>query len=221
MTESMHSIRQSSPARMAARTPNSVVSHPAAVVATDFDEISDSDSEAEERGLVTAEVMDESRKQEEARKQITAQVEVCTVPVPCASCYRPSPPWLLLLLRSLNYLARVVCLSVSQDEAAENNEYHNVSLEDIERRLESSYVHDMGGRGCKDVRLSIDPRGTFMKYWDVVMLVCLLFVAHVTPFEIAYINDPGIGLVVINWIVDSLFVCVRVVWCGVVCVGLQ
>lgn len=119
-----------------------------------------------------------------------------------------------LLLRSLN-LSHVVCLCVPQDEAAENNEYHNVSLEDIERRLESSYVHDMGGRGCKDVRLSIDPRGAFMKYWDVVMLVCLLFVAHVTPFEIAYINDPGIGLVVINWIVDSLFVCVRVV-----CVGL-
>lgn len=55
----------------------------------------------------------------------------------------------------------------------------------------------------------IDPRETFMKYWDVVMLLCLIFVALVTPFEISFLTSPPTALGVLNWIVDGLFVVVR------------
>ena len=64
-----------------------------------------------------------------------------------------------------------------------------VTLEHIERRLAKSFVVKTEKKSCKDVRISIDPRFGFMKRWDVVMIVCLVFTALVTPYEIAFLSE--------------------------------
>ena len=86
-----------------------------------------------------------------------------------------------------------------------NTEYNNVSVEDIERRLKDSFVFDAEERRCTEMRLTIDPRGPFMKHWDVLMMVLILYVALITPFEIGFLEDAGGALVFINRLVDALF----------------
>lgn len=68
-----------------------------------------------------------------------------------------------------------------------------VTLDDIERRLAKSFVVKTEKKSCKDVRIAIDPRGGFMRRWDVVMIMCLLFTATVTPFEIAFLSPDADG----------------------------
>jgi hypothetical protein len=39
----------------------------------------------------------------------------------------------------------------------------------------------------------INPRGWFILIWDICIALVLLFTALVTPFEIAFLPDEGIG----------------------------
>ena len=56
----------------------------------------------------------------------------------------------------------------------------------------------------------IDPSGTFMKRWDLLMLILLMFTATVTPFEVAFLKpNLGDGLFIINRMVDFGFILVR------------
>merc|ERR1719399_2505198 len=45
-----------------------------------------------------------------------------------------------------------------------------------------------------------------MKQWDVVMVVCLLFTAAVTPYEVAFLETEWNALFWLNRLVDLLFV---------------
>ena len=83
--------------------------------------------------------------------------------------------------------------------------YNNVSVEDIEHRLRTSFVYNMEERGCTEMRLTIDPRGEFMKKWDVLMIVLILYVCMVTPFEIGFLGPASGLLLVLNRLVDALF----------------
>jgi len=66
-----------------------------------------------------------------------------------------------------------------------------ITLEHIERRLAKSFVVKTEKKSCKDVRISIDPRDGFMRRWDVVMILCLMFTALVTPYEIAFLAEES------------------------------
>ena len=55
----------------------------------------------------------------------------------------------------------------------------------------------------------IDPRrSSFMSYWDLVMLVSLLFTATITPYEVTFVEEgPCITvLFVLNRVIDFLFI---------------
>jgi len=52
----------------------------------------------------------------------------------------------------------------------------------------------------------IDPNSEYMKYWDVVVVLCLVFTAVVTPFEIAFLKPGYDTLYVVNRFVDLVFV---------------
>lgn len=85
-----------------------------------------------------------------------------------------------------------------------------VTLEDIERRLAKSFVYrGTQKRGCRDMKISIDPRGSFTKRWDLVMIACLIWTALVTPYEIAFLPDSDRESLPLLWwlnrIVDMSF----------------
>jgi len=46
-----------------------------------------------------------------------------------------------------------------------------------------------------------------MKQWDLVMMICLLFTAVLTPFEVAFLQTTLDLLFIINRVVDALFAC--------------
>lgn len=51
----------------------------------------------------------------------------------------------------------------------------------------------------------INPRNKFMKKWDIVMLLLLLYTAVVTPYEVAFLATEWNFLFVLNRFVDALF----------------
>lgn len=99
--------------------------------------------------------------------------------------------------------------SGSEDsDESKDSQYNNVSLEDIERRLAKSYVYKVDTKqDCEDMRLAIDPRSGFSRNWDNAMVLCLLFTAFVTPYEIAFLGTGTGVLLYVNRLVDFLFVC--------------
>eukprot|EP00930_Biecheleria_cincta_P074534 TRINITY_DN6174_c0_g1_i1.p1 TRINITY_DN6174_c0_g1~~TRINITY_DN6174_c0_g1_i1.p1 ORF type:complete len:939 (-),score=131.57 TRINITY_DN6174_c0_g1_i1:150-2966(-) len=53
----------------------------------------------------------------------------------------------------------------------------------------------------------IDPGSEYMKFWDMVVGICLVFTALVTPFEIAFLKpSQELVIAVINRLVDIVFV---------------
>jgi potassium voltage-gated channel Eag-related subfamily H protein 7 len=57
----------------------------------------------------------------------------------------------------------------------------------------------------QDAKCIIDPKSEFQGNWDMVMIVCLLFTAIITPFEVAFITPSFDALWAINRLVDLLF----------------
>ena len=61
---------------------------------------------------------------------------------------------------------------------------------------------------------TIDPRSTFVKYWDILTMSALGFTAFVTPFEVGFFEGGG-GLedapitFVLNRIIDGVVRCGR------------
>ena len=59
-------------------------------------------------------------------------------------------------------------------------------------------------------RWVIDPQGRYMSWWDPITSAALLFVAIVTPAEIAFTTNkpinPVAGLFWINRVVDLVFI---------------
>eukprot|EP00931_Biecheleriopsis_adriatica_P107498 TRINITY_DN8183_c0_g1_i5.p1 TRINITY_DN8183_c0_g1~~TRINITY_DN8183_c0_g1_i5.p1 ORF type:complete len:944 (+),score=150.79 TRINITY_DN8183_c0_g1_i5:57-2888(+) len=53
----------------------------------------------------------------------------------------------------------------------------------------------------------IDPQSNYMKMWDIIVVLCLIFTALVTPYEIAFLK-PGdsMAVTVLNRLVDITFV---------------
>lgn len=56
------------------------------------------------------------------------------------------------------------------------------------------------------LRCMLDPKSVFMQRWDNFIMVLLLFVAFVTPFEVAFLPTKPDGLFAINRIVDAGFI---------------
>jgi len=54
--------------------------------------------------------------------------------------------------------------------------------------------------------LLLDPDTSYLKCWDMVLVICLIFTAIVTPFELAFIQSSSPQfLVTINFLVDFVF----------------
>jgi hypothetical protein len=53
--------------------------------------------------------------------------------------------------------------------------------------------------------LIIDPRTSFMKFWDGFVMVLLIFTAYVTPYEVAFLETRINFLFFINRFVDCVF----------------
>ena len=60
-------------------------------------------------------------------------------------------------------------------------------------------------------RRTIDPRSQFVRIWDGVTVIALIFTAFVTPFEVGFFEKGGIEeapiTFVLNRIIDSIFIC--------------
>ena len=52
----------------------------------------------------------------------------------------------------------------------------------------------------------IDPAGRFMRYWDPITMIALLFTAVVTPAEIAFAEPAYDALYFMNRLIDAIFV---------------
>jgi potassium voltage-gated channel Eag-related subfamily H protein 7 len=53
----------------------------------------------------------------------------------------------------------------------------------------------------------LDPRTPWMKQWDVVIALLLIYTAYVTPYEVAFLNTTGVNpLFVFNRFVDLCFI---------------
>eukprot|EP00927_Polykrikos_kofoidii_P082431 TRINITY_DN819_c0_g1_i8.p1 TRINITY_DN819_c0_g1~~TRINITY_DN819_c0_g1_i8.p1 ORF type:complete len:1013 (-),score=141.79 TRINITY_DN819_c0_g1_i8:65-2857(-) len=52
----------------------------------------------------------------------------------------------------------------------------------------------------------IDPDSDYMKVWDVIVVVCLIFTGIVTPYEIAFIEQADSTLTGFNRVVDLIFI---------------
>jgi hypothetical protein len=71
----------------------------------------------------------------------------------------------------------------------------DVPLEDVKEKIQVSPT-------------TVDPHGSFMRQWDLLMLLLLTFTASVTPFEVSFLK-PGIDvLFFVNRIVDLGFILV-------------
>jgi len=55
----------------------------------------------------------------------------------------------------------------------------------------------------------INPKSAYMRKWDVVMLLLLLFTALITPYEVAFMATHLNFLFIVNKLVDVLFLKVR------------
>ena len=67
----------------------------------------------------------------------------------------------------------------------------------------------------------INPKCAYMRKWDVVMLVLLLFTALITPYEVAFMQTGFNFLFFLNRFVDILFLKVGCVWGGGSCPSTQ
>lgn len=52
----------------------------------------------------------------------------------------------------------------------------------------------------------LDPGSPFMRYWDIIVMVCLLFTGVCAPYEIAFLEPERGVLYVLNRVIDLIFV---------------
>ena len=57
-----------------------------------------------------------------------------------------------------------------------------------ERRQSKRFQDSSRARIPRNARCIIDPKSNFQRKWDVVMMVLLLFVAIVTPYEVGFLE---------------------------------
>ena len=85
-------------------------------------------------------------------------------------------------------------LDLTVARSKEDQEKFRQQTEDIRRRLRSME------------RRTINPQSKFMRYWDQIVVLALLFTAFVTPFEVAFAGEYiGIVNFTANRIVDAIF----------------
>lgn len=66
-------------------------------------------------------------------------------------------------------------------------------------------LSDGSERGNDEAGL-IDPNSQFMRRWDLISIVMLVFVMFVTPFEVAYLTTSVNVLFFVNRIIDLFFI---------------
>ena len=73
--------------------------------------------------------------------------------------------------------------------------------------VDKHFEDDIRRRIASMQRRTINPKGNFMRIWDVVMLNAMAWTAIVTPFEISFIvsSEPVWSLFVCNRIIDLIF----------------
>jgi potassium voltage-gated channel Eag-related subfamily H protein 7 len=81
-----------------------------------------------------------------------------------------------------------------------------VEVPDMTDALEFPTMHLRRGP-CERLveRHIIDPRCAAMKSWDTLMVVCLIFTAFVTPFEVGFLKTSFNVLFVLNRLIDLAF----------------
>eukprot|EP00931_Biecheleriopsis_adriatica_P077277 TRINITY_DN5086_c0_g1_i8.p1 TRINITY_DN5086_c0_g1~~TRINITY_DN5086_c0_g1_i8.p1 ORF type:complete len:846 (+),score=137.95 TRINITY_DN5086_c0_g1_i8:183-2540(+) len=69
---------------------------------------------------------------------------------------------------------------------------------------------DLIRAALKPKGLLLDPTSEYMKYWDVLIMACLVFTSLVTPYEIAFFeNEEGTFAVLLqfmNRVIDAVFI---------------
>jgi len=99
---------------------------------------------------------------------------------------------------------------------APSMELKDVNFQDLTQRKYGDKVQwqqlsvsdqvDLIREALKAKTFLIDPNSDYMKYWDIMVVLCLIFTAIVTPFEIAFLKPAYDSLYVINRCVDFVFV---------------
>ncbi|KAK3244020.1 hypothetical protein CYMTET_46354 [Cymbomonas tetramitiformis] len=51
----------------------------------------------------------------------------------------------------------------------------------------------------------LDEKSKFLRFWDWLAIMLLVFTAIVTPYEVAFLEPKGVALFFINRVVEALF----------------
>jgi len=105
---------------------------------------------------------------------------------------------LKLCFREGNYEFKDVNLNVQADHWFPGRKWGDLDLKD---------QVDVVRRSLNPEGNLIDPHSYYMKYWDVLIILCLVFLGIVTPYEVIFIGPltPSNWLFVVNRFVDVVF----------------
>jgi len=109
-------------------------------------------------------------------------------------------------LRKMNTAKMSIYASLSKSTDQTVHKENKVS-EPNNHRKSQRFQDSSRARIPRNTKCIIDPKSTFQSRWDVIMMVLLLFVAIVTPYEVGFleIEDMLHPLWIINRVVDLLF----------------
>jgi len=105
-------------------------------------------------------------------------------------------------LRRMNTAKASVYASLASSIEIEDEEKTRESLPG-ERRQSKRFQDSSRARIPRNSRCIIDPKSSFQRKWDVVMMILLLFVAIVTPYEVGFLDIQDMTHPL--WIIVSFF----------------
>jgi hypothetical protein len=95
----------------------------------------------------------------------------------------------------------------SLTKSTDVEEAEHLETPNEERRKSKTFQDSSRARIPRDARCIIDPKSSFQSYWDIIMMILLLFVAIVTPYEVGFLEITEVDhpLWIINRVVDVFF----------------
>lgn len=133
--------------------------------------------------------------------------EACCTPVPSTSSPRAS--WEVTALRSIRKtVVRRVRTPLSSIEPKHINflelciaKHPGKQWGDLSNHEQVELIRE----ALRPTHSLLDPRSTYMKCWDTIMGIALVFTSIVTPYEVVFTSNVEVHLFVLNRSMDAIF----------------
>merc|ERR1719223_23885 len=79
--------------------------------------------------------------------------------------------------------------------------YPDRQWEQLTNKEKADLIRD----ALKPRHVLINPRSNFMKAWDMLMCLALVFIGIVTPYEVVFVTSVYASIFVINRVIDVIF----------------